>query len=68
MVTPFNDLTGTPEYAYLGLGLATELSMELGHCADLRIIQYREGRLSEASPGIKPDFTVEGSVFATTET
>ena len=47
MIMPFKDLTGKPEYAYLGLGLATELSMELGNCADLRIVQYREGSLVE---------------------
>jgi TolB-like protein len=63
MIMPFKDLTGKPEYAYLGLGLATELSMELGNCADLRIVQYREGSLVEENPGIKPDFTVKGSVF-----
>ena len=63
MIMPFKDLTGKPEFAYLGLGLATELSVELGHCADLRIVQYREDRLVEENPGIKPDFTVKGSVF-----
>ena len=63
MIMPFKDLTGKPEYAYLGLGLATELSMELGHCADLRIVQYREDSRYAENPGIKPDFTVKGSVF-----
>jgi adenylate cyclase len=63
LIVPFEDLTGKPEYAYLGLGLAAELSVELGHCADLRVVQYREGSLGEGKPGIKPDFTVEGRVF-----
>jgi adenylate cyclase len=63
LVVPFKDLTGKPEYAYLGLGLATELSMELGHCADLAVIQYRKDSHSEEKPGIKIDFIVEGSVF-----
>ena len=63
LIVPFKDLTGKPEHAYLGLGLATELSFELGHCADLRVVQYREGSPNLMGMGIKPDFTVEGSVF-----
>jgi len=63
LIVPFEDFTGKPEHAYLGLGLSTELSVELGHCTDLRVIQYREGALSEGVVGIKPDFTVKGCVF-----
>ena len=63
LIVPFKDLTGKPECAYLGLGLATELSFALGHCADLRVMQYREDSSSVVGTGIKPDFTVEGSVF-----
>jgi adenylate cyclase len=67
LIVPFEDLTGKAEYAYLGLGLATEMSIELGHCSDLRVMQYREGALSEGKPGIKPDFTVAGRVFCDDE-
>ena len=63
LIMPFEDLTGKPEYAYLGLGLATELCIYLGLCADLRVMQYREDALSEEGLGIKPDFTVKGCVL-----
>ena len=63
LIVPFEDFTGKQEHAYLGVGLATELSVELGHCTDLRVIQYREDTLSEGKLGIKPDFTVKGCVF-----
>ena len=63
LVMPFEDLTGKPECAYLGLSLATELGVELGHCADLRVIQYRESPSSQGTQRIKPNFTVEGRVY-----
>ena len=55
LIVPFEDLTGKPEHAYLGLGLATELCIDLGHCADLRVMQYREDALGEGKPGINAD-------------
>ena len=63
LIVPFKDLTGKPELAYLGLGLATELSFELGHCADLCVVQYRDDIPGIRETSSKPDFTVEGSVF-----
>jgi TolB-like protein len=63
LIVPFEDFTEKQEYAYIGVGLSTELNVELGHCADLRVIQYREDALGEGKLGIKPDFTVTGRVF-----
>jgi adenylate cyclase len=63
LIVPFEDFTGKPEHAYLGIGLATELSIQLGHCADLRVMQYREGALSKGKLDLQPDFTIKGSVF-----
>jgi TolB-like protein len=67
LIVPFEDLTGKPELSYLGIGLATELSIYLGHCLDLRVMQYREGALNEGKLDTKPDFTVKGSVFCDDE-
>jgi adenylate cyclase len=63
LVMPFEDLTGKPEYTYLGLSLATELGIELGHCADLRVIQFRESPPGRETRHIQPNFTVEGHVY-----
>jgi len=63
LITPFEDLTEKPEFTHLGLGIAAELETELGHCADLRITQDHEGILSMEKLGIRPDFTVGGSIF-----
>ncbi len=67
LIVPFEDLTGKPELSYLGIGLATELSIYLGHCLDLRVMQYREGALNEGKLDTKPNFTVKGSVFCDDE-
>jgi len=63
LIVPFEDLTGKPELSYLGIGLATELCIYLGHCTDLRVMHYREGAINEGKPGTEPDFTVIGRVF-----
>ncbi|MFC1688203.1 hypothetical protein ACFL0N_04995 [Pseudomonadota bacterium] len=62
MITPFDDLTGKPELAYLGVGLATELCVELGHCEDLRVMLYRAGPLDAQELNARPDFIVSGNV------
>lgn len=62
LVMPFEDMTGSPELAYLGPGLATELCMEMGNCADLRVMLSHDrppGTPEETAP---PDFLVRGSV------
>ena len=65
VVLPFEDLTGNPDLAYLGAGLATELCIELGRCDDLRVMLFREllPGAQEVGPS-SPDFAVGGSVRA----
>jgi TolB-like protein len=62
LITPFDDLTGNPDLAYLGVGLATELCVELGHCEDLRVMLYRAGPLDLQELNARPDFIVSGNV------
>ena len=64
VVLPFEDLTGNPDLAYLGAGLATELCIELGRCDDLRVMLFRELLPGARAVGPGPDFTVQGSVRA----
>jgi len=62
LVLPFENLTGKPELAYLGAGLATELCVELGHRDDLRVMLHRVGPLDARENNRRPDFMVSGSV------
>ena len=62
LILPFEDLTGNPDMAYLGVGLATELCVELGHCEDLRVMLYRAGPLDVQELNARPDFMVSGNV------
>jgi TolB-like protein len=61
LVRPFTDLTTKPELGYMGAGLATELSIHLGQCADLCVLKYRDD-VSEQGAELAPDFEVTGSV------
>jgi len=62
LILPFEDLTRNPDLAYLGVGLATELCVELGHCKDLRVMLYREGPLDVQELNARPDFMISGNV------
>jgi adenylate cyclase len=64
LVKPLQDYTRNPGLAYLGIGLATELAIELGNCGDLSVMLSGHESLDRAAPAFMPDFTVEGSVFA----
>ena len=62
LVKPLKDLTGKPELVYLGVGLATELCIELAHCPDLRVMLYRDkgGEMQDQTCQI--NFIISGSV------
>ena len=62
IVHPFTDLTSKPELAHMSAGLATELSIHLGHCPDLCVLKYREETINRGRHGLAADFSVEGSV------
>jgi len=59
---PFEDQTGNPELAYISVGMATELCLELAHCDDLRIMLYREDFNDARMRDRRTDFIVSGSV------
>jgi adenylate cyclase len=62
LVLPFEDLTGDPEFAYFGPGLATELCIGLGHCPELRVMLSNEQFPTVPEAASRPDFVVRGSV------
>jgi len=62
LVMPFEDQTGKPELAFLGVGMATELCLELTQCADLRIMLHRDGPRVSHTREDRYDFIVSGSV------
>jgi len=62
LVLPFEDMTGRAEIAYLGPGLATELCMELGTCADLRVMLSHDQLPGTPESTATPDFIVRGSI------
>lgn len=62
LVLPFEDMTGSPELAYLGPGLATELWLALGACSDLRIMLSPDQIPGTSTEEPSPDFVIRGSV------
>jgi len=62
LVLPFEDLIGDAETAYLGPGLATELCIGLGACAEFRVMLASAGAPAAAPEEYRPDFIVRGSV------
>lgn len=62
LVLPFEDMTGSAELAYLGPGLATELCIELGRCADLRVMLSRDQVPGVSGGSASPDFVVRGGI------
>lgn len=62
LVMPFKDQTGNPDLAYLSVGVATELCLELANCDDLRIMLYREDTNDARKRDGRSDFIVSGSV------
>jgi adenylate cyclase len=62
LVLPFDDLTGDPEFAYFGPGLATELCIGLGHCPELRVMLSDPRFPVVPEAAVRPDFVVRGTV------
>lgn len=62
LVLPFDDLTGDPELAFFGPGLATELCIGLGHCPELRVMLSDPQVPVVPEATARPDFVVRGSV------
>ena len=62
LVLPFEDMTGDPDVAYLGPGLATELCIGLGACPEFRVMLSHQGVPAATEHNDAPDFIVRGSV------
>lgn len=62
LIRPFQNMTGNSEMAYLAAGLATELSMELARCQELRVLVYREGEYGKRSTDVRTRFVIDGSI------
>jgi adenylate cyclase len=62
LVLPFEDMTGDAALGFLAPGLATELCMELGQCADLRVMLAPEQAMGARPDTPVPDFLVRGTV------
>ena len=62
LVQPFDNLTGDPGLNFLGVGLATELTVELSRYQEIQVLMCRpEGDTSMTSPGVAR-FVIDGSV------
>jgi len=62
LIQPFDDLTGDAGLGFLAPGLATELCMQLGQCADLRVMIAQDQIPGAPKTLLAPDFLVRGSV------
>ena len=62
LIMPFENLTGDAEKEYLGMGLATELAVEIARFQEIKVLLYER----EAQKGSVPDsairFIVSGSI------
>jgi adenylate cyclase len=62
LIKPLQNLTGDPERDYFGIGLATELAVEIARFQEIRVLLYER----EAQEGSVPDsairFIVSGSI------
>jgi adenylate cyclase len=62
LIKPLQNLTGDPEKDYLGMGLATELAVEIARFQEIKVLLYER----EAQKGSVPDsairFIVSGSI------
>jgi adenylate cyclase len=62
VVRPFQNLTGDPELDYVGVGLATELAMEITRYQDIRVLMYGPGGHGRRASDLGARFAIEGSV------
>jgi adenylate cyclase len=62
LVMPFQNLTGDPDKNYLGLGLATELAVEISRFQEIKVLLYsQEGHDSKVSSrGVR--FAIDGNI------
>jgi TolB-like protein len=62
VVRPFQNLTGDPGLDYVGVGLATELAMEITRYQDIRVSVDKQGGGEKVSSGRLPRFTLDGNI------
>lgn len=59
-VQSFENLTGKQELAYMGVGIATEIALEITRYQEIRVI--RQGSETRQSPGPDARFVLSGSI------
>jgi len=62
LILPFRNLTGNPTKEFLGIGLATELAIEIGRFQEIKVLFPIEGQLDSALGG-KSRFVLDGNIF-----
>lgn len=62
LVRPFQNLTGDRERDYLGVGLATELAVEIARFQEIRVSLYRLDQYGKASAESVARFAVDGTI------
>ena len=66
LVQPFKNMTGDPEQNFLGLGISTELAIEISCFENVRVIYPREGTAASDKTG-EFRFLLDGQIFNDTE-
>ena len=62
LILPFKNLTGDPEKDFLGVGLSTELAIEVARFQDLKVLYPLEGQIKEASAN-ESRFVMDGNIY-----
>lgn len=63
-IRPFRNLTGDPEKDYLGMGLATELAVEIARFQEIRVILCEPGAQEKSVPDSVTLFHLDGIILA----
>ncbi len=62
LILPFKNLTGDPEKKFLGIGLSTELAIEVARFQDLKVLYPLEIQTKEASAS-ESRFVLNGNIY-----
>ena len=62
LIQSFENLTGSPELAYIGIGIATEIALEITRYQEVRVLRQRTGGRQRRASDVAARFALCGSV------
>lgn len=62
LILPFKNLTGDPEKDFIGIGISTELAIEITRFQNLKVLYPLEGQIN-AAPASESRFVLDGNIY-----